>query len=623
MPAPDTTPRPRMLDDARPYTRWWWFCAPIQPEVIRAQLEWARDNGFGGVEIAWLYGQAGAPPGPAWLSPEWAAPVAFAKQAADEIGLGCDFTVGSAWPFGGPDVPAEDASLTYAGRSAQRLEKAWGVPLGAEGGYILNHLDRQALGRYLDRFGAALGGALAGGRASALFCDSWEVVPEGLWSRGFDAAFQARHGYDVLPLMPDLDAHPDARYDYRKLLSQAALDEFYRPYAQRCHALGAAARVQCHGAPADLLAAYALADVPESEALLFDCDFAAFAASAAAVAGRPVVSAESFTCLYGWVACPGPGPHQGREQLGDLKLIADGLFANGVNAIVWHGMPYNPPGGSNRFYATTHVGPDCAFAGQLRPFNAYLEQVSAALRRGRTYADVAVYLPLEDAWMQGELPAALQKPSSKYVYELQETKFPAWLRGRHPLWVSGAFLRDAVYDGQRLRCGAAEFRALVVDVEWLDGDALADLLRLARAGLPVCLRRLPRQPGRNRNIGYQRQVAELAALPNVSDDARRVLAWPALAKGDDLPEFWCREEDDRLTFFFAHPASRGLRYPMAYGGSAAAGRAERRATLHAFGDAREVALSFAPRQSILLSLTRDGGVVREDVQYVTPEPRAT
>jgi hypothetical protein len=189
--------------------------------------------------------------------------------------------------------------------------------------------------------------------------------------------------------------------------------------------------------------------------------------------------------------------------------------------------------------------------------------------------------------------------------------------------VSGAFLRDAVYDGQRLRCGAAEFRALVVDVEWLDGDALADLLRLARAGLPVCLRRLPRQPGRNRNIGYQRQVAELAALPNVSDDARRVLAWPALAKGDDLPEFWCREEDDRLTFFFAHPASRGLRYPMAYGGSAAAGRAERRATLHAFGDAREVALSFAPRQSILLSLTRDGGVVREDVQYVTPEPRAT
>ena len=40
---------------ARPYTRWWWFSGPIEPAVIESQLDWAKANGFGGVEIAWVY----------------------------------------------------------------------------------------------------------------------------------------------------------------------------------------------------------------------------------------------------------------------------------------------------------------------------------------------------------------------------------------------------------------------------------------------------------------------------------------------------------------------------------------------------------------------------------------
>ncbi len=223
--------------------------------------------------------------------------------------------------------------------------------------------------------------------------------------------------------------------------------------------------------------------------------------------------------------------------------------------------------------------------------------------------------------MQGELPADLQKPSSKYVYELQETKLPAAWRGFRPLWVSAPFLKDARYEGGRLVCGQAEFHSLVVDAEWLDADALADLLRLARQGLPVCLIRTPKQPGRVKHLDYDRQLAQLMALPNVSADVSRIVTHAPLVGGEDLPEFWCRAEDDRYTLFFAHPKTRGLRYPMAYGQSRCDDTLTLPVTIHAFNRSFEVDLVFRPHQSLLLTLTRDGAPLFEDITFEPPAPR--
>lgn len=595
-----------VFTSARPYTRWWWFSGPIDAAVIRCQLDWLAANGFGGVEIAWMYPQDNTRLGAPWLSAEWAAPARFAAEYAASLGLGCDFTMGSAWPFGGFHVAPEDASQTWRGPSPQRLEKSWETLLGMEGGPILNHLDRQALARYARRFGAALGLPPHDFPAPGLFCDSWEVAPDDLWTTGFDHTFRQRYGYDILPYLPDLDAHPHVRYDYRKLIAEYALEEFYRPYTELCHELGGFSRVQCHGAPTDIVAAYALADIPESEAILFDVDFATFAASAAALAGRPIVSAEAFTCVYGWAPCPGPGPHQGEERLVDLKLIADGLMANGVNQIIWHGMPYNPPGGDQRFYATTHVGPDSPLAAEFANFNAYMTQVCAQMRRGRPYTDVAVYLPLEDSWMAGEVPEPLQKPSSQYAYELQETKLPPALKGYRPLWVTGRFLREAVFAEGKLRCGAVEFSWLYVDVAWLDGAALSDLLRLARAGLPICLVRCPQEPGHRQSAEYTAQMAALTALPNVASDWRCVAVTPPLIEGVDLPDFWCRAAEDALILFVAHPATHHLRYPLTYGARRGNEPVVRQFVLNIDGTRHPVELQLAPGQSALMTASRAG-----------------
>ena len=595
--------------DSRPWTRWWWYANPIRAGDLTSQLDWLKDMGFGGVEIAWVYPQPGDEPGVKWLSPEWSELVAIASRHAASIGLGCDFTFGTLWPFGGTFVSEADASLNYDGPSPQRLRKSWESP--AEG-LILNHLDSAALERYAAIMGTALAPALTGGRRPAFFCDSWEVRTEGLWAAGFGGAFRARFGYEVEPLMPLLDEHPDARYDYRKLIGEYVLREFYQPYADLCRRHGGFARVQCHGAPTDLLAAYATAEVPESEALLFDPEFSRIAASAAVLGGRPVVSAEAFTCLYGWRRWPGPGHYQGEERIGDIILLGDALVANGVNHLIWQGTPLRPhaltPDQSRSlwFYASVHVGPDAAFAGELAECNGYFTGICAAMREGRPYTDVAVYLPLEDNRMLDKLPEEHLKPSGEYHWELHDLRFPAELDGYHPTWVSEPFLRDAEVRDGVLHCGRAEFSSLYLDCEWLDADALAAVVRLARQGLPVCLKRLPRQPGRIPSPAYALSLDELTRSGRVADHFSEVAARPPLLTGPHLPPHRCRVVDGDLVTFFAHPQAAGLTYPLRPGQFEEAAAAEVPVRVHWQGATSEIVLPFAPGRGVLLRVSRSG-----------------
>jgi len=653
--------------DSRPWARWWWFNVELREEDIRSQLDWAEANGFGGVELAFVYPLPGQKRGPDFLSQGWSTKVAYTKRYAESVHLGCDFTFGTLWPFGGTFVSEADASQRYDGPSPQRLGRSWELP---QEGRVLNHLDRGAFYRYAERVGAALAEALqpssgvsvipsearrsrgisterpldwpqrplsdsasdslgvTSPRKSALFCDSFEVETEGLWTAGFGERFRERFGYDVLPFMPKLDEYPDVRYDYRQLVADYVLCEFYQPFTEFSQRHNSFTRVQCHGAPVDLLAAYAAADVPESEAILFDPEFSRIPASAAALSERPVVSAEAFTCLYGWVPYPGPGPHQGEEHVADLKLLADALFANGVNHTFWHGMPYQTQaqaGQKNRFYASVHVGPDGALARELPEFNKYMERVCAAMKLGRPYSEVAIYLPVADQWMKGELPKEQQKPSARYYWEMHYLRPPAELEGRQPLWVSAPFLEKARFEDGVLQVGDARFGLLYVDCEWFDGEGLAQVLRLAGKGLPVCLKRLPRRPGRvadKRAVKrYEQDLQSLTRLGNVSSDLATLTQEQPLVSGQDAPGFWCRVVDDEFLFFFGHPASRGLSYPMKYGQAASAAPSRRDVRFNLSGsESFRLSLDFGQCESLLLRVSRTGRVERLDLGYAPPIP---
>jgi hypothetical protein len=615
------TPSPYFRGGSKPYTRWWWLAGPFRREDIREQLAWIRSNGFGGVELAWLWPSwiQGARPGISWLGPEWSALVAFTKEEADRLGLGCDFTFGSCWPFGGSAVEASDAARTFDGLSRQRLVGSWedddGRPL-----YVLNHLDRGALRRYADALIPAFAGGLLGS-GSALFCDSLEVDTRRLWDPKLWDRFAERFDYRLEGLESQIDNDPGLRYDYRTAIAEAILREFYEEFAAICRERGASSRVQCHGAPTDLLSAYAAVDIPESEAILFDPPFSRIAASAAALSGKPVVSAETFTCLYGFVTRTNLDPYRywHKEQVADLKLLADALFAQGVNQVVWHGLPFNGPGDKNEFYASVHVGPDAAFATDLPAFNAYLARVSALLRLGRTESRLAVYLPNEDNRRLGRIPDADRTPGAVYRWEMRHVVVPREAEGYAPLWISPAFLARAQLDGGRMRVGDCAFSALLIDVEFLDGDALEPILRLAEAGLPVALRRPPRPPGRRPREDYGRMLDALQARPNVV--ARLDDLGPApLVTGDDLPPFWARRTADALYLFFAHPKARELRYPMAYGQSRCRERMTRRIAIDFEGARRLFDLVFEPYQSLLVRISRASGVQLVDIEYRPPEP---
>ncbi|TSA29277.1 MAG: hypothetical protein D4R67_02230 [Bacteroidetes bacterium] len=606
---------------AKPLTRWWWFASEIDTNAVQYQLDWLKKNEFGGVEIAWIYPVGGdsAAKRYAWQSAGWTRSVAFAKRYANSIGLACDFTFGTLWPFGDSQVPPEDGTI-FAGDtlSEATMRLTWEHPVK---GRVINHLDRDALMRYAQRMISALRPALLGSY-SALFCDSWEVETRKLWTKGFDQEFNSRYSYDILPLVDSLyrPGFEPVYYDYMKLLSDYVLYEFYAPFTEVAHQNNAFTRVQCGGSPTDLLTAFSLVDIPETEALLFEPSFARIPASTAVITAKPVVSAEAFTCLYGWKGWPGPGPFQKQEQIADLKLVADALFANGVNQIIWHGMPYNPKGGSNLFYVSVHVGPDAPFALELPPFNKYLERTTSFMRAGKPYTSMAIYLPLEDSWMGVEYPDSLKFPWAWGAYELRYVKAPEEIRGYQPVWINQNFLSGFTRDeAGNFFCGNARISSLYVDVEYMEFESLHWILLLAQSGMPVCLKRDPIEPGTLFSPLYDQVLSSLKSLPNVSADLHLVVTTPPLVAGANLPDFWSRETADGLYIFFANPKTRGLKYPLRYGQSLSEETVEREVTISYQGFTIHTTLSFKPYQSLLIKVTRFGEIEPVNITF-TPSP---
>ncbi len=103
-------------------------------------------------------------------------------------------------------------------------------------------------------------------------------------------------------------------------------------------------------------------------------------------------------------------------------MLADALFANGVNHIIWHGKPFNPAGQDTvKFYASVHVGKSGALADEIPAFNKYMEKISAVMKKGKTLSEVAVYMPTEDSWIAGELPVEKQFIWAWGAYEQRYT----------------------------------------------------------------------------------------------------------------------------------------------------------------------------------------------------------
>ena len=107
--------------DARLRAYWWWLNGNVDKAAITRDLEQMKAKGFGGALIcdadgSSQDGNAKAPHGATFFSPEWRELYKHTLREADRLGLEMSLNIQSGWNLGGPMVKAEDApkKLTWS-----------------------------------------------------------------------------------------------------------------------------------------------------------------------------------------------------------------------------------------------------------------------------------------------------------------------------------------------------------------------------------------------------------------------------------------------------------------------------------------------------------------------------
>lgn len=300
----------------------------------------------------------------------------------------------------------------FVGKTGQQVKRA--APGGE--GYVLDHLDRDAVKRYLEHFDKAFA-ENSTPFPNTFFNDSYEVYGAD-WTPTLLDEFELRRNYKLQDYLPDLLANGEtdqsARViaDYRETVSDILLENFTIPWTEWAHGHGVKTRNQAHGSPANLIDLYAAVDIPECESFGItdfgipglrkdtirkendsDPTILKYASSAAHITGKPYTSSETFTWLT----------EHFRTSLSQAKTEIDQMFTSGVNRVFFHGTTYSPkeaawPGW--KFYASIDMSPTNPYWKDAPAFFSYITRVQSFLQSGQPDNDFLLYLPIYDIWYE-------------------------------------------------------------------------------------------------------------------------------------------------------------------------------------------------------------------------------
>jgi hypothetical protein len=358
---------------------------------------------------------------------------------------------------------------------------------GAEG-FVIDHFSGAALRDYLQPFDAAYAGYNVN-RLRAYFCDSYEVDDsrgESDWTPRFLEEFARRRGYDLRQQLPAFfgrdteELNTRVISDHRETISDLILEEFARNWSAWAATHGALIRYQAHGSPANILDLYAASGIPETEGR--DPLSMKFASSAAHLAGRPLVGAETCTWL---------GEHFS-STLAEVKQRVDLNFLGGVNHVVFHGTAFSPPGEpwpGFHFYAAAEFDPSNPFWGDLGALNAYIARVQSFLQSTKPANDVLLYYPIHDRWAErgdGAMPH-FNGPQGTTA----QTAGQALLdRGYTFDFVSDRLLADVKCADGILTAGESRYQTVLVPAtKLMPLPTLEKLVSLAKAGATVLIQK--------------------------------------------------------------------------------------------------------------------------------------
>ncbi len=298
----------------------------------------------------------------------------------------------------------------YNGHTLQQVKR----PAPGGEGYVLDHLDKDAVQKYIKYFEDAFEKA-GNPYPTTFFNDSYEIFGAD-WSPRFFEEFEARRGYKLQNHLQELlnyttDTNTKVRSDYRETMADMYLDNFIRPWNEFCHQHGVLTRNQSHGSPSNLIDTYASVDIPEIEGygmtsldingLRKDNGFTAtnssdfatlkLASSAAHLTGKQLTSSETFTWLT----------EHFRTSLSQMKPETDLMFLAGVNRMFFHGTTYSPldaqwPGW--KFYASIDMSPTNSIWEDSKYFMDYVTRCQSFLQWGKPDNDILVYFTCQNSW---------------------------------------------------------------------------------------------------------------------------------------------------------------------------------------------------------------------------------
>ena len=484
----------------RPGCYWWWMGSAVDKKNITWNFETMRKAGMGGATIVPIYGVKGYEKKYLqYLSPEFVDMVSHACEEAKRLGMWVDMTTGTGWPFGGPMITDEycDATVVYKDGKISQKFSGRKVKRAAPGnnGKAINPFSAKAMNVYLKHFDGPFGkeGVVM---PRAMYHDSYEF--KGNWCKELPEEFRNRRGYDLMKHLPALfgkgDAETAARIksDYRETLSDLHL-EYMKAWVKWSESKGCTTRNQAHGSPSNLLDLYAAAGIPETEtfgATQFNIPgirrmndnvdkknhprplINRMAASAAHVAGKPLVAAETCT----WVR------NHFREALSQVKPEIDQLFLNGINHVFFHGTCYSPKGiawPGWLFYASLEYNPRNAIWRDSVYLNTYITRCQSILQSGTPDNDVALYWPVYDIWHNSRGMQQMLSVHGSWLTDSTCGKTAAWLKAK-------GYGFDFISDRQILAGLAKPYRAVIVPKTGHIPLATAKMLiTISNGGKPV------------------------------------------------------------------------------------------------------------------------------------------
>ena len=92
-------------------SRWWWMGSAVEEAELSALMKEYSSHGIRTLEITPIYGVKGNEAhNIEFLSPHWMEILRYVEEQGMRNRVQIDMNTGTGWPFGGPEVPLEEAT---------------------------------------------------------------------------------------------------------------------------------------------------------------------------------------------------------------------------------------------------------------------------------------------------------------------------------------------------------------------------------------------------------------------------------------------------------------------------------------------------------------------------------